>query len=127
MNWTPEMDQLILQHYTSKGGLAVAAMTGRTAKAVRRRAAKLGVSSDKSATARRRIEDRLRVTVGNSPSITVIRKRQHQPKMIGEAEVTSDTKVTIAAPFVDRRWAVAGKVPSVVDSSQCRAWARAST
>lgn len=43
---------------------------------------------------------------------------------IGEPIITSETRVTVAPPFVDRRWTV-DNVPRVVDSEQCSDWARA--
>jgi hypothetical protein len=42
----------------------------------------------------------------------------------GDPIITSETRVTVAPPFVDRRWTV-DNVPRVVDSEQCSDWARA--
>ena len=53
------------------------------------------------------------------------KERYGQRASPGEARITSDTKVTIAPPFIDRRFACVGSVPSVIDSSQCRPWAMA--
>jgi hypothetical protein len=46
--------------------------------------------------------------------------------MAGEPIITAQTKITIAPPFVDKRW-LPDEVTRVVDPAQCRAWALAAT
>lgn len=62
-------------------------------------------------------------------ALTVMRKSAKKPaqtpQLVGEPIITSATIVTIAAPFVDRRFAPDGPVSRVVDSADCREWVRA--
>jgi hypothetical protein len=118
--WTAEQDELIRQHLPSAGAVAVSAMVGRTPGAVRARASRLKVRAERPI---RRKERSPRV-----PAPTVLRKAAKQkaePQPLqGEARITSATRVTIAPAFVDRRFVPTGPVPRVVDSAQCRDWAR---
>ena len=136
--WTDELDNIIRARYTTEGAEVVAEQTGRTTLAVRRRAAILGVKADLHLSGLRRYQKHpkkpnppkvkpKRARKANNPGLTVMAKRDRAPqvRLEGEPKITSDTKVTIAPPFVDRRFAPSGPVPRVVDSGRCRAWARA--
>jgi hypothetical protein len=128
--WTPEQDAVIVRFYTSQGGKFVAEQTGRSVLAVARRAAKLKIPADRSRAAAVRWEKQDRKPNPPKPRkvnkpLTVMRERDKQTKAVmlrGEADM-SRAKVTIAPPFVDRRFVPDGPVRRVVDSSQCRAWA----
>lgn len=133
-NWPAEHDELLRQHYRARGGLVVAEMTGRSVVAVQTRARILGVRADRAAEASRRM---LAKTTQNNvphaqtriggPALQVKRERvKSRPMLTGDAIITSETKVTIAPPFVDRRW-LPDVVVRVVDSSECREWAREAT
>ena len=51
------------------------------------------------------------------------KQRTAPVRLIGEARITSDTKVTVAPPFEDKRFRV-DSAPRVVDSAECREWAK---
>jgi hypothetical protein len=135
--WTRELDAIVLEHYTAKGADEVAILTGRTVFAVRRRAAALGIRADRSRAGVIRWAKQERKPNPakaapkrqkiNNPALTVMKPRDRKPKPApwhGEVDM-SRAKVTIAPPFVDRRFVPDGPVRSVVDSAQCRAWAMA--
>lgn len=116
--WTEEHVAILREHYTSKGSAYVAKLVGRSHTAVRAKAIELGVRGN-----RRRPKPR-----NSKPAqIVVLRKSEPKPKpkagLIGEPIINDATRITIAPPFVDRRW-LADVVVPVVDSSQCRLWAR---
>ena len=119
-DWTAEQDEMIRQHLPSAGAAAVAAMVGRTPGAVRARASRLKVRAARPV---QRKERSPRV-----PAPTVLRKAAKQkpePQTLqGEARITSATRVTIAPAFIDTRFVPTGPVPRVVDSADCREWAR---
>jgi hypothetical protein len=124
--WTMAEDHLLRKHYEAHGGAYVAQLTGRTVISVRYRASKLGVNADKSLAGkiRRRVQlDKARER-RHGPKMTVV-KAKEKPKVKqweGEAVITKDTKITIAAPFVDKRW-LPDVVKRVVNANECRAWA----
>ena len=127
--WTKAQDQVVIENYTLRGGAYVAGVVKRSVYAVRRRAAVLGVKADKSLAARVRYEKLEKKPnppkkPRHGPKMTVMQnytKIKYAP-MAGAPIITADTKVTIAPPFVDRRWLVE-VAPNVVDSAQCGAWA----
>jgi hypothetical protein len=117
--WTEEQDQAIRTYYDSLGAAAVGKMIGRSVQGVRVRASKLGIVANLSKVARRRMGGK-----GLSESSYKAPRRPAHAPMAGEARITSETRVTIAPPFVDKRFTPTGPVRRVVDSSQCRAWAQ---
>lgn len=126
--WTPEQDRLLLMRYAAVGAAAVGELVGRTELAVRYRAAVLGVKGDK----RRAKPRKAKKPAWSTTPVPRIAQRKAAPTvqikpawLAGEPIITSETRVTIAAPFVDRRFATSGPVARVVDSAQCRDWARA--
>lgn len=120
--WTPEQDDILRENYDELGAAAVGKMLGRTARAIRQRAMKLGVKADLSEACKRREPARRGQTLATAPAFTAPRFKP--APLEGKARITSKTKVTIAPPFVDRRFTPTGPIPSVVDSSQCREWAK---
>jgi hypothetical protein len=131
--WTAEEDDFLKANYFQKGGIYVSQQLGRSPTAVRKRAVVLGVPADKHRTAvGRYAEQKVKPNPskkGIGPKMTVVRERDKKasaPKLEGEPIVTADTKVTIAPPFVDRRW-LPDSVVRVVDPDNCREWARAAS
>lgn len=51
------------------------------------------------------------------------KQRTAPVRLVGEERITSETKVTVAPPFEDKRFRV-DSAPRVVDSAECREWAR---
>jgi hypothetical protein len=91
----------------------------------------LGLKADLSKRARERVSRTARNDVPHAqtriagPALTVSKGKGKVTKLApGEGRITRETIVTIAAPFQDRRW-VPDVVPRVVDSSECRDWAKA--
>jgi hypothetical protein len=130
--WTPALDAILVECYTSEGAKSVAEKTGRSVSSVCRRAAKLKVPADRSRAAavrwakQERKPNPPKARKVNAP-MTVVRARDKRPKPVqlqGEARITSETRVTIAPPFVDRRFMPTGPVPRVVDAAKCRTWAQ---
>ena len=128
--WSQDQDAALIRHYSAKGAEYVSGLTGRSVLAVRHRAAKLGVRADKSIAAKARYAVQPNkpnpAKRGPKPKGITLRDR-NKPRfepMTGEPKITADTKITIAAPFVDRRW-IPDHVAHVVDSEDCRDWARA--
>lgn len=122
--WTFEEDDILRTHYAISGGPRVAEMVGRTLGAVRTRAQLIGVSGAKKPPPQRPAKkpSEMRVRPIVAPKV-VPATRIPAAHFKGEARVTNETKVTIAPPFVDRRFAV-DQAPAVVNSSKCRDWAR---
>jgi hypothetical protein len=127
--WSKDQDRAIIHHYQAKGGAYVVELTGRSIFAVRRRAAYLGIRADKSLAAKVRYAKQKQKP--NPPKLiapkagkkfTVMPPKARFSPLVGEPRITSQTKITIAPPFVDKRW-IPDHVPSVVDSSKCRSWA----
>jgi hypothetical protein len=128
--WTPAEDAVLVAHYTDKGAAHIAEQIGRTVLSVRYRASFLGIQADRARAGRARVAavKREKVIKGAKNLTYFPPKAKRKPTAIalqGEARITSATKITIAPPFVDRRFLPDGPVPSVVDSGQCRDWARA--
>ena len=130
--WTPAQDAIIIAHYTADGAEVVAEKTGRSVYSVRRRASLLKVPADRKRAGVIRWAKQERKPNPPKPRkvpkpLWVMRERDKRPKVVqlqGEARITSETRVTIAPPFVDRRFTPEGPVRRVVDSAQCRAWVR---
>ena len=129
--WSPESDEAIRARYPSEGGNALAAEHGVEPITIRKRAVQLGVKvivkplpppRQKGAKAPARHPKKLALTVMRKSA----KKPAQTPQLVGEPIITSATIVTIAAPFVDSRFAPDGPVSRVVDSAQCRPWAKAS-
>jgi hypothetical protein len=124
--WTAEQTALMHKHYAELGADAMAKMLGRTPASVWHRAQDL-----KLVIRKRPAVPKGRAKTGPKPkpakNITFARpveKPLPVPFKDKEGVITADTKVTIAPPFVDRRWVVE-VAPRVVDASQCRAWVTA--
>ena len=119
-SWSDEHKALLREHYAAKGSAHVAGLVGRSEFAVRAKAIDMGVKGDRY---------RKKGPRKNRPaSGLVLRKSGPAPKakpgLTGEPIITSETRVTIAPPFIDRRW-LADVVSQVVDAAECREWARA--
>lgn len=115
--WSAEQDEAIRLHLPSKGAAAVSEMVGRTPGAVRARASRLNVRAEK----RRREPKPQRKP---NPILALRKPKPAAPRgMVGEPIITSKTRVTIAPAFVER-FAQVGPVPRVVDSADCREWAK---
>lgn len=129
--WTEEETEFLREHYPTKGAVWVAEQLGRTADAIWDKSGKMGVLTDPETNSKRRGEAMrrqnaaglMRKSSKRSESVTGTRIRS--APLVGEAKITSETRVTIAPPFVDRRFLAEGEVSRVVDSSQCRPWAKA--
>ena len=121
--WGESEKAIVLKHYTLKGSSYCAALLpGRTPLSVRSMARVLGVqfirkgvkySKPKAKQKPEKVVKLLKSAPAQKP----------RNGLVGEPIITSDTKVTIAPPFVDRRW-LADRVERVVDSLGCREWAR---
>ena len=129
--WSPESDEAIRARYPTEGGNALAAEHGVEPITIRKRAVQLGVKvivkplpppRQKGAKAPARHPKKLALTVMRKSA----KKPAQTPRLAGEPIITSATIVTIAAPFVDRRFVPDGPVSRVVDSAQCREWAKVS-
>lgn len=120
--WTPEQDDILREHYDELGAAAVGKMLGRSTRAIRQRAMKIGVRADLSAACKRRKPSSRAQVLATAPAFAVPRFKP--APLQGEPRITSKTKVTIAPPFVDRRFVPTGPIPRVVDSSSCREWAK---
>jgi hypothetical protein len=128
--WTKAEDDLMVAHYSQRGSEYVAQATNRTQLSVRHRARRLGLKADLSLRGIERVargkakKPPMPQKVLHGPKLTVVKRKEKQKKdqWSGEAEINSKTIVTIAAPFIDRRW-VPDVVPRVVDSRECRDWA----
>ena len=116
---------LILEQYPTLGAAAIAKSIGRTEASVYHHAAALGIriirkpavkDVQKKAEPKRKSGPKPKPRMGQT-TITI-----REAPLRGEPIITADTKITIAPPFVDRRF-VPDVVRSVVDSSQCREWA----
>jgi hypothetical protein len=121
--WTEEEDTTLRTYYAAKGSTVVGKMIGRTAGAVRRRAIVLNVVGTNK---RPRLDLRMPPKPKPNP-IKALRKNDRKPAtrgFVGEAVITSETRVTICPAFVDTRFKPGGPVCSVVDSDECRPWAR---
>jgi hypothetical protein len=130
-DWTEAQLAGVRDHYTAKGARYVSDLIGRSVFAVRHKAADMGIPADKSLAGKVRHEQQRKPTPPkprHGPKMVVMRKPEKKPAhgFTGEEIRTRNTKITIAPPFVDKRWA-SEHVPSVVDSEQCRAWALAAT
>ena len=128
--WSPESDEAIRARYPTEGGNALAAEHGVEPITIRKRAVQLGVKvivkplpppRQKGAKAPARHPKKLALTVMRKSAT----KPAQTPRLVGEPIITSKTIVTIAAPFVDRRFVPDGPVSRVVDSAECREWVRA--
>ena len=115
--WSPAEDAMMRAHYPSHGADSLAQLTGRGLGSVRMRANALGLVVDKAIKVARMRNARW----GAAPA----KGKSRYSAPIGEAYTTDRTKVTIAPPFVDRRWMSDDEVPKVVDSAHCRDWASA--
>jgi len=114
-----ERDEAIRKHYADLGTEAIAQMFGIPASSVRRRAAQLKVKADRSRPKPRR--------ANQTPTTVVLRKSAKKPAALTKQEVdrTPAKSTGKCKPFVDRRWLPDGPVPRVVDSAECRPWAKA--
>ena len=122
-DWDDREKAIVLEHYTLKGSSYCASLLpGRTLSSVRSMAMALGVrvirkglkhSKPKAKPEPEKVVKLLKSAPAQKP----------RNGLVGEPIITSDTKVTIAPPFVDRRW-TADRVERVVDSLGCREWAR---
>lgn len=128
--WSPELDEAIRARYPSEGGNTLAAEQGVDPNIIRKRAERLGVKvlnkplpppMEKGAKVLARHHKKLALTVMRKSA----KKPAQTPRLAGEPIITSATIVTIAAPFVDRRFVPDGPVSRVVDSADCREWVRA--
>ena len=127
--WSPELDESIRLRYPTEGGNALAAEHGVEPITIRKRAVQLGVKvlskplppREKGAKAPARHPKILALTVMRKSA----KNPAQTPQLVGEPIITSATIVTIAAPFVDRRFVPDGPVSRVVDSADCREWVRA--
>ena len=125
--WTQEKNELLEQHYFARGGEWIAEQLGCSVVSVRSQARRLGVKADphrknpRKATKRARELRAIRAVTGRkspyAPSVVIPTKG-----FVGEPIITEKTRVTVAPPFVDRRWVVE-KAERVVDSGECREWA----
>lgn len=122
-SWTKEEVEYLRSRYAIDGALAVAKATGRSRDAVYKQATKQGIrqagkahTSEPKKTIQRH---------ENLRALTIMPAKQKAKASIffGDALITKDTKVTIAPPFVDRRWSVDNPA-RVVDSADCREWAK---
>ena len=119
--WTPEQTAILIEHYPLLGAEAVAKMIGRPASSVWHRAAdlKVKVRNKKPVEVKAKKPKPMKAIKFKASGFSV---RIEPSKLRGEPIITASTKVTIAPPFVDKRW-IADSVQRVVDSSQCREWA----
>lgn len=128
--WSPESDEAIRARYPSEGGNTLAAEQGVDPNIIRKRAERLGVKVlSKPLPPPRQNGAKVLARHPKKLALTVMRKsakkRAQAPRLVGEPIITSATIVTIAAPFVDRRFVPDGPVSRVVDSADCREWVRA--
>jgi hypothetical protein len=129
--WTQEHDELIRQNYTAHGAEYVSKLTGRSVCSVRYRAARLKVPGDKQRAPRimheAKKKNRIEKVKQEKPQFILAErpKRTKAPKIVftGEEIINEKTKFTKAPPFSDDRYRVTS-APRVIDSSQCRDWAR---
>lgn len=129
-NWTKEEDDQIRANYELHGGNWLAERLNRSPIAVRSRAATLGVKADKSARAVERKRKAMEKAREARQAQFRVAPRAKEPtfkikalERLGPDIITAETKVTIATPFVDRRW-VPERIERVVDPGQCREWAK---
>lgn len=130
--WSPESDDAIRARYPTEGGNALAAEHGVEPITIRKRAERLGVKVlSKPLPPPRQKGAKVLARHPKILALTVMRKSATKPaqtpRFVGEPIITSATIVTIAAPFVDRRFVPDGPVSRVVDSAECRPWAKAAT
>lgn len=128
--WSPELDESIRLRYPSEGENALAAEHGVEPITIRKRAERLGVKVlSKPLPPPRQKGAKVLARHPKILALTVMRKSAKKPaqtpQLVGEPIITSATIVTIAAPFVDRRFVPDGPVSRVVDSADCREWVRA--
>jgi len=124
--WTPEHDDLIRQHYTAEGSEYVSKLTGKSVCSVRYRAAKLGVKADPSRGPKLAYKDKKKRKAEKPVYILPERPKKAKPPKIvftGPDIITKQTKFTKSPPFSDDRYRVTS-APRVIDSNQCRDWAR---
>ena len=135
--WTAEHDEVIRQHYAARGSAFVAEMVGRTVLAVRYRARQLGVKGDLTRAGRERVAKvkamrppQIKVATPKPRKQTALRvvaepgTRIKAAPMQGAPIITSETRVTICPAGEDKRFR-AESAPRVIDSADCREWARA--
>lgn len=121
-DWQHDEDEALRANYFAHGAAKVVEITGRSETAVHSRAAKLGIFGDRN----RRKPRKEKADPAVNPNMTRIPTRQPAQWAPDEqAVITSETRVTIAPPFVDRRWIV-DNVPRAVSSAECREWAKVS-
>ena len=125
-DWTPEEDEILRQHLPRIGSAGVAAMlVNRKPGGVRARASRLEVRSHRKET---KPKSGKPDNFGRCNAVKLrksAKKAKPGPGLSGDAVITSETRVTICPPFVDRRFEHHGKLPRVVDSAECRDWAKA--
>jgi hypothetical protein len=130
-NWTPEQDAIIREHYVERGGAYVAALLGKVERAVWSHARLLGLQANRKRPLKvmepkpPKPPKAPKVAKPAAPAPTLVKRREkaRPAPLAGEPIITSETRVTICPPFVDRRW-TAGPVPRVVAADECRDWAR---
>ena len=129
--WTPEEDSILRKHYPKHGCAYVSEVLGRPFNGTKRRAALLGVRFEKS---KEQIEKHCMAMVAAREAARAGRSEQKAERKLivttcdpkewdGQGIITKQTKLTVAPPFSDDRYRVTS-APRVIDSNQCRDWAR---
>lgn len=120
--WTAEQLETMRKHYEDLGAAVLAKMIGRTPVSVWCRAKAMGLKVAKKPAVKAEMKKAGPKPQAKNPTLSrPVEKPQAVPFRDMEGVITTDTKVTIAPPFVDRRWLVES-APNVIDSAQCRAW-----
>lgn len=129
--WSDEEIAVLTANYATKGGAWVAEKIGRPVSAVTGKARRLKVRGDRQRPnpkkgqwkkeALKKPSNFGRCDAVNPPKA---KKLKHAPVLAGEADY-SRAKRTTAPVFVDTRFVPTGPVPRVVNSAECRDWAKA--
>ena len=123
--WTEERTAILRERYAELGAPALAKLLGSTPRAVQSKCSELGIKGDRKASqARRRKQQPVERHPAKQNVSGLMRKPKPAPGLVGEARITSATKVTICPSGADTRYRVES-APRVVDSAECRDWARA--
>lgn len=133
-DWTAEQDAILVAHYRSDGAAYVGERVGKSVFGVRHRAAVLGIKGDIGRHLRGRPVEHLmrrkrtprQEKAAEKPvwRDTPQRVKTFAPKPVYEPIITSETRITQCPHGVDKRY-TAEHAPRVVDSAECRSWAKA--
>ena len=120
-DWTPEEDEILRQHLPRVGSAGVAAMlVGRNPGGVRARASRLEVRSHRKVTKPKSGKP------DNFGRCNAVKLRKKPGKALqADATNPNNVKPQICPSGTDRRFTPTGPVPRVIDSAQCRDWAKA--